>query len=194
MRCEPSHKVVSLPKENGFTLIEMIIGIVVFSIAMVMIVSVILPRGEKSVDPIYQVRAAKLATTLLNEISSKAFDHNSNLSQGQFRCGEEVDTSGNKIAPCTEANALGPEIGETPISFNDVDDYHLFQNSANVLDTTNSYNNLYNDYSFIVNVIYDDDYNGVSDTNTSFNAKLITVTVTMPNNETLDFATYRSNY
>lgn len=193
MRCKTSHKVVSLPKENGFTLIEMIIGIVVFSIAMVMIVSVILPRGEKSVDPIYQVRAAKLATTLLNEISSKAFDHNSNLSQGRFRCNEN-DDDGNVVNVCTDANALGPEIGETAITFNDVDDYHLFQNSESVLDTTTSYSDLYNGYSFIVNVIYDDNYDGVSDPNTNFSAKLITVTVTMPNNETLSFSTYRSNY
>lgn len=177
----------------GFTLIEMVIGIVVFSIAMVMMVSVILPRGEKSIDPIYQVRATKLATTLLNEISGKAFDHNSNLSQGRFRCDEEGD-DGNVVNACTDANALGPETGETAITFNDVDDYHLFQNSANVLETTNSYNNLYNGYSFIVNVIYDDDYDGMSDNNIDKKAKLITVTVTMPNNETLDFSTYRSNY
>jgi len=192
MPCK-SIKKNSFQQHQGFTLIEMIIGIVVFSIAMVMVVSVILPRGEKSVDPIYQVRAAKLATTLLNEISSKAFDHNSNLSQGRFRCNEN-DDDGNVVNVCTDANALGPEIGETAITFNDVDDYHLFQNSESVLDTTTSYSDLYNGYSFIVNVIYDDNYDGVSDPNTNFSAKLITVTVTMPNNETLNFATYRSNY
>jgi len=191
MRCDKSPPITYLTKKNGFTLIEMVIGIIVFSIAMVMMVSVIVPRAERSVDPIYQVRATKLATTLLNEISSKAFDHNSNLSQGIFRCDEDNgDVSVDNA--CSDASLLGAEAGESPINYNDVDDYNNFQSSETPLDGIVSYSTLYNGYSYNINVIYDGNYDGVSDTNTK--AKLITVTVTMPNDETLDFATYRSNY
>jgi MSHA pilin protein MshD len=175
MCCNPMNK------QQGFTLIEMIIGIVVFAVAMTMITSVILPRAEQSVDPIYQVRAAKLASSLLNEIQGKAFDENSNLSQGLLRCDENSN-------PCSVI--LGPEVGENRASFNDVDDYHQFTGSP--LDNNQSYDDLYSGYSFVVNVIYDGNYDGTSDSST--NAKLITVSVTMPNSESLNFATYRSNY
>lgn len=177
---------------HGFTLIEMIIGIVVFAVAMTMITSVILPRSQQSVDPIYQIRAAKLAQSLLNEIDSKAFDNNSNLSQGFLRCDETL--VGIVVVPCTVASQFGQSASEneSPDFFNDVDDYHQFQFTESPLDNAQSYNELYGGYSFAVNVIYDGNYDGISDSLT--NAKLITVTVTMPNNESLDFATYRSNY
>jgi MSHA pilin protein MshD len=176
--------------QQGFTLIEMIIGIVVFAVAMTMITSVILPRGQQSVDPIYQVRAAKLASSLLNEIQGKAFDENSNLSQGLLRCDEVL--VGITTVPCTLASNFGQSLseGETPGFFDDVDDYHQFTGSP--LDNNQSYDDLYSGYSFVVNVIYDGNYDGTSDSLT--NAKLITVSVTMPNSESLNFATYRSNY
>lgn len=180
----------SANKQQGFTLIEMVIGIVVFSIAMVMITSLILPRAEQSVDPIFQVRAAKLADTLLNEIRGKAYDNNSNLSQGTFRCSED---NGNPDIQndCTDEANFGDE-GEAPEFFNDVDDYDGFTVSQKPLDGSESYEDIYSGYSYVVNVIYDGNYDGVSDSLT--NAKLITVTVTTPNGESLDFATYRSNY
>lgn len=180
-------------KQQGFTLIEMVIGIVVFSIAMTMITSLILPRAEQSVDPIFQVRAAKLADTLLNEIRGKAYDNNSNGSQTLLRCDEE-DENDDVVNSCTSAVNFGQSAVENEDSefFNDVDDYHLFDNSNSPLDSSETYDDIYSGYSYVVNVIYDGDYDGVSDTNTS--AKLITVTVTMPNGESLDFATYRSNY
>lgn len=170
-------------QQAGFTLIEMVVGIVAFSIAMTMITSLILPRSEQSVDPIYQLRATKLAGSLINEIQGKAFDEQSNLSQGLFRCGENSN-------PCSAT--LGPDSGETRDLFNDVDDYHQFQITGNLLDNNQTYNELYGGYSLNVSVIYDGNYDGASDNVTK--AKLITVTVTMPNNEALSFATYRSNY
>ena len=69
----------------------------------------------------------------------------------------------------------------------------ILQSSEKPLDgSVIAMQDIYSGYSYNVNVIYDGNYDGVSDRLT--NAKLITVTVTMPNDETLDFATYRSNY
>jgi len=174
--------------QQGFTLIEMIIGIVVFSIALTMITSLILPRAEQSVDPIFQVRAAKLADSLLNEIRGNAYDNNSNDSQTLLRCGESGALA------CTLASNFGVNTGEgeTAAEFNDVDDYHQFDSLNSPLGINETYDDIYSGYSYVVNIIYDGNYDGVSDIDTS--AKLITVTVTMPNGESLDFATYRSNY
>lgn len=170
--------------QRGFTLIELVIGIVVFSIAMTMVFSVIIPRSQDSVDPIYQVRAAKLASALLDEISGKAFDENSNTSLGLRRCDENSN-------PCS--TTLGADGAETRDSFNDVDDYHGIEIDGLLLNhATQSYQDLYKNYELAVSVIYDGDYNGVADS--SRKAKLITITVTMPNQESVSFATYRSNY
>jgi len=173
-----------LNSNRGFTLIEMIIGIVVFAVAMTMMTSLILPRAEQSVDPIYQVRAAKLASSLLDEIKGKAFDENSNTSLGLGRCDENSN-------PCS--TTLGADGAETRDSFNDVDDYDGLEIDGLLLNhTSQSYQDLYKNYELAVSVIYDGDYNGVADS--SRKAKLITITVTMPNQETVSFATYRSNY
>lgn len=169
---------------KGFTLIEMIIGILVFAVAMTMMFSVVIPRSQESIDPIYQVRAAKLANSLLGEIRGKAFDENSNPSLGLGPCGENGSN-------CSVV--LGPETGENRDSFNDVDDYDGFDIDGLLLSQSSiSYNSLYANYKLLVTVIYDGDYNGIADS--LINAKLITVTVTMPNSEKVEFASYRSNY
>ena len=55
-------------KASGFTLIELVIGIVVFSIALVLFTSLMVPQAIRSVDPIFQVRASELGQSLMNEI------------------------------------------------------------------------------------------------------------------------------
>lgn len=179
MRSNISHK--------GFTLIELVIGIVVFSIAMTMVFSVIIPRSQDSIDPIYQVRAAKLASALMSEISSKAYDENSNPSLGLGPCGGASN-------PDNCSSTLGPEEGASQRNlFDDVDDYHGFSIDGLLLnDNSAKYADLYANFKLNVAVIYDGNYDGASDSST--NAKLITVTVTMPNNESVSFASYRGNY
>lgn len=89
----------SLAKSRGFTLVEIIIGIVVLSISLSIISTLIAPAEQKSADQILQVKAAELAQSLLNDISSRAFDHNSDMAGGILRCGEnKPDGSAN---PCS---------------------------------------------------------------------------------------------
>ncbi len=180
MHCNTSQK--------GFTLIELVIGIVVFSIAMTMVFSVIIPRSQGSVDPIYQVRAAKLASALMSEIRSKAYDENSNPSLGAGPCGD----NGSACSTTLGAEELD---GSTPDRnlFDDVDDYHGFTIDGLLLsDNSAKYADLYANYNLNVSVVYGGDYDGTADGAT--NAKLITITVEMPNKETVSFASYRGNY
>ncbi len=107
---------VSIRAQRGFTLIELIVGIVIFSIAMVLVVSFLQPQVKKGIDPIWQVRAASLGQSLSNEILAKPFDQFSNRVGGIERCNESV--------ACTSSSGLGPEGAENRGSFNDVDDYH----------------------------------------------------------------------
>ncbi len=169
--------------QSGFTLIEMIIGIVAFAVAMTMMISVIVPQAKQSVDPVFQIRASKLAATLINEIQGKAYDEKSTPSQNMKRC--------NESGPCTAAGELGPEESSHD-HYDDVDDYHGMTIAAAMLDSGDTYQSRYSGFSLSVSVVYDGDFNGVADNIQS--AKLIRVDVITPNNDVLEFATYRSNY
>lgn len=178
-------------KPAGFTLIELVIGIIVFSIALVMFTSLIVPQAIKSVDPIFQVRAAELGQSLINEIASKSFDEASDRTGGSNLC----------TTNCTASTDLGPDGVETRASFDDVDDYNgysmpdgdgKFTNTLGgelALDGTS----LYAGFIASVTVVYDPGMDGSVDADIG-NTKRITVTVTTPNGEEINFSTFRSNF
>ncbi len=53
-------------KGRGFTLIELIVGIVVLSISFSLLTTLILPLSEKSAEQLHQVRAAELGQSMMN--------------------------------------------------------------------------------------------------------------------------------
>lgn len=186
----PAAKVAHL---RGFTLLEMVMGIVAFSVVMTIIIGVLAPQATRSADPIFQVRATELAQSLFNEISAKSFDENSDRTGGNIRCGDDG------AAACTLPANLGPDspggITEDREDYNDVDDYHGLSGVANSFGSAIVVNgeDLYAGYSLSVEVMYDADFNGVDD-NAIGRQKMVRVTVTMPNNESMVFRTYRSNF
>ncbi len=178
---------------KGFSLIELIIGIVVLGIAMALITRVLSPQAERSIDPIFQVRAAELAQGMMEEISSKAFDESNTLALGNSRCGEVNigATACTTLNTCPTGNA---ELGESRLSYDDVDDYNCLNQSNLAIESGRGESlSIYSGFSLAVTVGYDDDMDGVT-VNTPGNVKLITVTVTTPNNEQMAFSTYRFNY
>ncbi|MFT4939346.1 MAG: MSHA pilin protein MshD [Paraglaciecola sp.] len=194
---KPRYGYLGSQQNRGFTLIELVVGIVVFAVALSLFISLLVPQAIKSIDPIYQVRATELAQSLLNEISSKSFDENSSRSGDLLRC-NEVDAP-----PCTANGDLGPDLLGTEFEiradFNDVDDYHnLSEEDGEILNslgetiTINSIG-LYQGFQANVSVIYDDDVDGIDD-GVIGNRKLIVVSIVTPNDEALVFSTYRNNY
>lgn len=176
---------VAWQKHRGFTLIEVIIGIVVLSISLAIFTNLIYPLSEQSAKQVHQIRAAELGQSMINEILAKAFDENSDMSGGLKRCGELGEKA------CTPSNALTFEPGETRSTFDDVDDY----NNLRVIESSlaEGLGDIYLGYGLQVTVINDSDYDGVSDTN-NYTAKLITVTVTTPQSFNFVFAVYRVNF
>jgi len=166
---------------QGFTLIEVIIGIVTMSIALSIITTLLLPTAEQSAEQIHQIRAAELGQSLMNEIISKSFDENSDRAGGRVRCGENGTS-------CTANADLGDD-GEANVDlFNDVDDYNGTSQNDLILDS------LYNGFSVSISVCNDADYNGCTGTENAETAKLITITVTDSFGNPITFATYRTNY
>lgn len=177
--------------QTGFTLIETIIGIVVLSIAFSILTALIYPLAEQSAEQVHQVRASELGQSMLNEILAKAFDENSDKSGGRVRCGE---TNLPILGPAC-STALGPEQNETRVNFDDVDDYHLLNTIETALGSSDSLATIYVGFKVEVRVINDSNYDGINNaSDNNFTAKLITITVTTPQNFNFVFSAYRANY
>lgn len=171
--------------QSGFTLVEIIVGIVITGISLSVITTLIYPLFVRSVDPMLQVRAAEYGQAIMQDILSKPYDANAGIG-GQPICSVGL--------PCTDPP--GAESGEIDRGdFNDVDDYDEFcdadtdiQDVLGVPQTAE-----YSSYTFRSCIDYDGDYDGVIDTDTS--AKRITVTVTPPQPAVpVVITAYRGNY
>ncbi len=189
---------------RGFTLIELVVGIVVFAIVLTLVTTLLFPQAGRSVDPIMQVRATELAQSFFNEIQSKRFDENGD---SNVRCNEDINTDGDLDdislgeAACTAAVNFGPD-SESRSDFDDVDDYHGFaqgvgtatpiiQNSlAESIQVSGT--NLYEGFTINITVMYDGDLNGIADADQS--VKRVGIIITLPNQEQIQFATYRRNF
>ncbi len=108
----------------GFSLIEILVAMVVMAIAMVGLAAFLYPQIQDSARPHYEVRATALAQSLMTEIISRNYDHNSDSDGGIKRCDEAGATA------CS--TTIGPDAGSSdfdasgklqPQNFNDVDDY-----------------------------------------------------------------------
>ena len=185
--------------QRGFTLIEIIIGIVVIAIVTLVVTAGMGPLFRQSVDPWQQVRAAELGQSLMNEIMARKFD---DANTASYRCGERDPDNPSVIVtePCKNPASPGsfdcPAVGnplphiensETRDEFNDVDDFNC------VGITTTELNNIFGDgidadyyrgFSAEVRV-----YAVVND-----QLKQIDIDVVTPQGERIEFSSLRGNW
>lgn len=186
-----------LYRHKGFTLIETVVGIVVLSLSFAIISTFLFPVANQSVEQVHQMRAAELGQSFLNEILGRAFDENSDMSGGLYRCGEDQDGSGIIESSETCSTVLGPE-SETRITFDDVDDYIANNLSGDTL--LNSIEDpigdvLYLGFNVNIEVCNDSNYDGLcEETDNNFTAKLIKIIVTTPQQYALTFSAYKANF
>ncbi|NKF49077.1 type II secretion system protein [Shewanella sp. WXL01] len=180
MRFNPQRIVKPLTLHRGFTLIELVIGMLVLSIAIVLMTSMLFPQADRAVENLQRVRSAELAHSVMNEIWGKRFDQNTNPNGGSPAC-----DSGLPFALAC-STTLGAEAGEGRNDFNDVDDYIGLNINSNMFDSTQTYADLYPNFGLSVSVEYVDAATRA--------AKLITVDVTTPTNEVITYQSVRSNY
>jgi MSHA pilin protein MshD len=181
----PSFINSSYKKQQGFTLIELIVGIVVLTISLSIVSTLIAPAEEKSADNVLQIKASELAQSLMSDITSRAFDDNSDMSGGRIRCGEPADGTN----PCSVI--LGPDVGENPSdrnSFDDVDDFDGFNERVN--STNDPIDGGYAQFIINVSVVYAGTDLGL----TNDLAKRITVAVTTPLGTAIEFTSHKANF
>lgn len=169
---------------NGFTLIEVIVGIVALSISLSIVTSLLLPSAEQSAQQIHQIRAAELGQSLMNEITAKAFDEHSDMAGGKERCGEFGSPNCS-----TTLGREGAEVSSLASEYNDVDDYH------NVVQAKLALDSVYIGFTVDITVCNDGNYNGRCEILDDIKiAKLITITITDTSGNPITFATYKANY
>lgn len=163
---------------RGFTLVEIIIALAVFAVALTAIVVAFNPSVTGASNPVLQVRAAELGQAYLEEILGKRFDENTPTG-AQTRCGDGV-------APACSA-ALGAE-GETRANYDDVDDYNgLSETPTDPLGVTKD---RYSGFTVNVSVSYDGASLGLNNSD----AKRIDVSVQRAGSPTYNFSVYKTNF
>lgn len=174
-------------RSKGFTLIELVVGMVVLSIALVLLATMLFPQADRAADTLSRVRSAELAHSLLNEVWGKRYDQNTNANGGVPACGAAArpDLGLPAGLACSAAASLGPDTGEVRNTFNDVDDYNGLNQNSLMLNSTDTYSSQYKNYLLTVSVTYP---------NANTNSKLIAISVTTPSGEVITYDAIRSNY
>lgn len=205
----------------GFTLIEMIVGMVVLAIALVVITGALGPLYKRSSDPWHQVRAAELGQSFLNEIMARAFDEASDKAGGEYRCDAQVGAepepgatpcnnslllSSDPVLACREQLSCEDTGGCSAwreeaerASYDDVDDFHAYVGTgadiANVLgsgDPDAALASYYQSYKVCVDVRYAG--NELPGFSSIRKAKKVTVSIVTPSGEEVNFSAYKGNW
>ena len=180
--------------KRGFTLIELIVGIVLLAVALTGILGFLINQAPQAVDPVQQVRAAQLAQRLSGEMLQKSFDEQSDHNGGRYRWGETV--SGVTIPACS--SSYGPDGEPAPYAYNDVDDFDTAGNwvDANQFTQTNAKgvsDEEYRHYHVRIAVTPDTLFGSTGPGAESI-GKRVALTVRLPDESELAFALYRGNY
>jgi MSHA pilin protein MshD len=159
--------------EQGATLVELVITIVIISIAIAGVVGAFSVITGRSADPLNQTRAVELAQLYMDEILTKKY-------------GESTPQGGVPRKPGT--CSLGPDGSETRATFNDVDDY----NGLSEAPKTQTNTALAGYQGFRVNVLVA--CAGADLGLVNAEAKRIDLTIGAPGNQSFTFSAYRVNF
>lgn len=183
---------------SGFTLVELVTGIVVMAIALTFMMNVFFSNPGRSVEPILQIRAAEFGQALMDEILAKNFDQTTPVG-GLPACS-------NVTTPCTTIGNIGPD-GENRSVFNDVDDYNDYCTDDEpgkpgwpVTDSFGDVPDEFKNFRMRICVGYDGDFNGFLNEGglSDQKAKLIIVDVYAPQvgglGSEITFKAYKGNY
>jgi MSHA pilin protein MshD len=192
---------MSLPgaaRQRGITLIEMIVTMVILAVALTGVTVALSGGIGRSADVLTGTRTVALAQSYLDEILGKGFDEASNP-RGIPPCRNN----------CTDPDGFGPDGGENGrADFDDVDDYigldEGWQTAEPLRDAEGNPRTGYESFRVRVSVRYLDLSPGgaeeslgatPADLDDARDAKLITVTVSHPDNpDGWRFSAYKANF
>ncbi|RLV59037.1 type II secretion system protein [Parashewanella curva] len=159
--------------KHGFTLIELVVGMMVLGIGLVLMATMLYPQADRAAENLHRMRAAELAQSVMNEIWSKRYDPKTGEG-GIPRC----TPTGND--ECTVSGTSGNSRSD----FNNLNDYAGLDQDDTMLGSSKKYADLYPNFKLNVSI----------SSNNPAVSKIITITVTTPLNEAIRFTAIRSNY
>lgn len=181
--------------QAGFTLVEIVVGLVVLGAALVLLTTALFPQAGRSAEPVLQMRAAELGQAFMNEISSKPFNRNSDRFGGFERCDEQ------DADPCNRD--FGQPTGTSRADFTAVEDFHGYTYDPNDPATSlenalgDDISDLYRNFTVAIDVCASDAQGDCfADPNDAdpLLFKRVLVTITTPQGQAIEFATIRGNY
>ncbi|MCW8887347.1 MAG: prepilin-type N-terminal cleavage/methylation domain-containing protein [Motiliproteus sp.] len=167
-------------KNKGFSLVELVITIAIMSIALLGVAFSLQFSADRSADPLIQSKTVELVQAYSEEILTKRFDELTPVG------GVPACTS------CTAAVSFGADSetrGGGVNTFDDVDDYHGIDEVP--VDAQGNTRSEYQGYRVQIAVSYAGTALGLA---SDQYAKEITITVTPPTQEPLEFSVYRGNF
>ncbi len=161
--------------QRGATLVELVMTIVIISVAIAGVTGAFALIAGRSADPLNQTRAVELAQLYMDEIIAKKYD--------------ETTPQGGQPRYSGSCN-IGPETGESRSTFDDVDDYNGLIDSppANVDGALDGFNGF--TVGVAVGCAGDDPGIGLP----SAEAKRIDLTITVPGGQSFVFSAYKANF
>ena len=122
-----------LRRSRGFSLLDLIVGIVLMGLVIVPMTAIMFSNREIYADPIDYAKKNALIRDISAMILSRSFDDKSDFSDGWVRCGEVGDSSacpaGSELyctaellgtggsRECTKESGYGPDTGEFSSDF-----------------------------------------------------------------------------
>lgn len=170
---------------SGFTLVELVVTMVLISIAVLGITQALAFALSHQSDGLWQAKSVALAESYIEAIMARRYDETTPVG-GVPPCSPSTTA-------CTAPASLGSD-GETRDQFDDVDDYHGVDDQP-PLDADGNPRTEYSAYRVQVGVTYADagqiaQY-GLDD---ATDAKVVVVDVTAPGGDTMSFPVVRGNY
>lgn len=171
-------------RQSGVTLIELVLFIVIVSVAVVGILSVMNLTTQRSADPMIRKQAVAIAESLMEEIQLQSFTW----------CDPQTDPNAATVAnaaACTVPQGLGPTGTQTRYldpRFDNVGDYHGFTMNG-VHDINNTAIGGLGAYNAVV-AITQEAQGGIA----AADSLRINVTVTPPNGDAITLTGYRFRY
>lgn len=169
--------VVFVYRNQGFTLVEVLIAIVVIGIALSALMTGLSSAVNQGAAPVIESRALALGQAYADEIMSMAFDDQTPAGGGAVAVAE---------APCVASNE-----SQARDQFDDVDDYHLLRDQPPVLLNSASQANSYSQYAVAIRVTCAGDDLGMSGNHL---IKRIEIVISLPNGEARTLTFFKGNF
>ncbi|WP_298440969.1 type II secretion system protein [uncultured Ferrimonas sp.] len=161
-------------RQQGFTLLEAVVGMTVLAIALTLLSTLLFPLAERSADAFLRAKSAQVSQAVLAELSGRRFDRATPDGGGQV----------SPITCCSDDGGLCPGSGGDPRQWQLLDNFDGYSGNAEALLGSGHYQN----FQVAIGVSCE------TGLGWSGGAKLLTVAVTSPSGEVMQFSQLRGNY